>query len=203
MGFKDRLIQSCTEEAKRLGRGLFKVEIIDLADRLHAEALKERKRGAIQPDAEKIYELFPKKVGKEDALRAITSALKKHDLAYLMGKTNQFRLAVESWPVSYRYNQDGRDLCPNPATFFNGGRYEDDPKEWKRFGARHAAPHQTIAEPEPPGWREAFPDFVDRDKKWEGLQPAQRQYIIASLATATIFSESPHADSEATKLRHA
>ena len=33
-------------------------------------------------------------------------------------------------------------------------------------------------EPEPAGWRDQFPDFIDRAKPWAALQPAQRQHII-------------------------
>lgn len=152
-----------------------------IIDEEGAKQLKERKRGEVVPDAEQVYALYPKKVGRDEALRAITHALKKNTLEYLLGKTNLFAEAVASWPVSYRYNQDGRDMCPNPATFYNQGRFADDPKEWKRFGARKAAPHQYVSPPEPPHWREAFPDFTEKEKPWNLLQPAQQAYIIANI----------------------
>lgn len=183
----DKLYQALSGEAQRLGRRLSESEWKAVARQEWAKATKEKKRGAIIPDAEQVYALYPKKVGKEDALRAISAALKKNDLAYLLDKTNQFKECVESWPSSYRYFQDGGDRCPHPASWFNAGRYSDDPREWKRHGAR-SAPQNKIAPPEPANWQEAFPDFVDRDKPWHLLQPAQQAYIIANLSTAQTFT---------------
>lgn len=99
---------------------------------------KQNRAAAIESGAEEIYSLFPKKVGKDEALKAITKALKKNPKEYLLDKTNQFRLAVESWPSSYRYFTDGGDRCPHPTTWFNQGRFADDPKEWRRAGSRSA-----------------------------------------------------------------
>jgi len=165
--------------------------------------LKERKRANITPDAEQVYALYPRKVGREDALAAITLAMKKNDLPYLLDKTNQFAEAVKSWPTSYRYFQDGGDRCPNPGTWYRQGRYADDPKTWRRHGAHTAAPSQKLAPPEPIGWKEAFPDFTDRDKPWHMLQPAQQIWIVANMATASHFSEPVEQDAHETRLRHA
>ncbi len=187
MAFRDQLIAACTAKAKTLGRRLVSMEVVELACECHAKAIKGRKKAEVLPDAEQVYALYPKKVGKEDALRAISLALKKHDLPYLLDKTNQFRECVESWPSAYRYFQDGGDRCPHPASWFNAGRYADDPREWKRHGARNA-PVNRIAPPEPPDWQAAFPDFVDRDKPWHMLQPAQQAYIMANLGTAQSFT---------------
>jgi len=201
-----RLYEALCAQGKALGRRLTKEEYLAVFEREIAvivkESAKERKRAAIIPDAEQVYDLYPKKVGREDALRAISNALKKHDLAYLLGKTNQFKECVESWPSSYRYFQDGGDRCPHPASWFNAGRYADDPREWKRHGAR-SAPQNKISPPEPINWRESFPEFVDRDKPWNLLQPAQQAYIVANMETAAHFSEPIRQDEHETRLRHA
>ena len=202
MSFRASFIESCTAQAKLLGRKLTFGEVCDIAEVTHKGAVRERKRGAILPEAEQVYELFPKKVGREDALRAITNALKKHDLAYLLDKTNQFRECVESWPSSYRYFQDGGDRCPHPASFYNAGRYADDPREWKRHGARTSAPNARISPSEPQGWQDAFPDFVDRDKPWHMLQPAQQAYIISTL-NGKQFTAIPEQVANEQALRHA
>jgi hypothetical protein len=164
---------------------------------------KERKRANLVPEADQVYALYPRKINPEDAKIAITKALKKRELAYLLDKTNQFAEAVNSWPSSYRYGKDGRDLCPYGSSWFNSGGYDSDVKEWKRFGARNAAPHQHVSPPEPVGWQEAFPDFTDRDKAWTALQPAQQAYIVANMATAATFTALPLAVEESERLRKA
>lgn len=189
MDFTDRVFIVLKNLSEQLGRRLSEVEWKAAHRAEYVKALKEKKKSAVLPEAEQVYELFPKKVGKEDALRAISAALKKHPIEYLLDKTNQFAEAVRSWPSSYRYFQDGGDRCPHPASWYNAGRYADDPKEWRRQGARSGATHQHVSPPEPQNWRESFPEFVDRDKPWNLLQPAQQQFIIANMATSQHFSE--------------
>lgn len=202
MAFRENLISACTDKAKTLGRKLTSMEVVECACECHAKATKERKKAAVVPDAEQVYALYPKKVGKEDALRAISAALKKHDLPYLLDKTNQFRECVESWPSSYRYFQDGGDRCPHPASWFNAGRYADDPREWKRHGARSAGPAPKIVPPEPSGWRSEFPDFLHVDSPWAHIDDASRQHIILTMATKSMTAPLVE-DAEQTKLRHA
>jgi len=177
-------------------------EVANIIDRC-AALQPRRERAPVEPAAEQVYALYPKKVGRDEALRAISKQLKKHPLDYLLGKTNMFARAVDSWPVSYRYTQDGRDLCPLPSTWFNQGRFADDPKEWRRFGARKGAEHQHISPAEPADWRQHFPDFVDRDKPWNLLQPAQQQFIITTLQAAGHFTAEVKADAYSTRLRDA
>jgi hypothetical protein len=121
----------------------------EIVQQLHdthlAKAGRERRKAAVAEGAEEIYALYPKKVGRDEALKAITGALKKHPKEYLLDKTNQFRVAVEGWPTTYRHFQDGGDRCPHPATWFNQGRFQDDPKEWRRAGARSAPAHRPAS----------------------------------------------------------
>jgi len=191
MAFREQLIAACTAKATTLGRKLTSLEIVGVACECHAKATKERRKAGVLPDAEQVYALYPRKVGREDALTAISGSLKKHDLAYLLDKTNQFAEAVKSWPSSYRYFQDGGDRCPNPATWYRQGRFADDPSTWRRHGAHTAAPSNRVSPPEPMGWQAAFPDFLDRDKHWSQLQPAQQAYIVANMATASTFTALP------------
>ncbi len=195
MAFREQLIAACTDKAKAMGRRLVSMEVVELACECHAKAIKGRKKAEVLPDAEQVYALYPKKVGKEDALRAISLALKKHDLPYLLDKTNQFRECVESWPSAYRYFQDGGDRCPHPASWFNAGRYADDPREWKRHGARTAGPAPKITPPEPAGWREEFPDFLHADKTWAQIDDASRQHIILTMAAKAMTSVAKEVDS--------
>jgi len=201
--FREKLIANCTAKAKELGRRLTSMEIVEAASALHETASKARRKSEIVPAAESIYELYPRKVGKEDALLAITGALRKHEAAYLLDKTSQFAEAVRSWPSSYRYMQDGGDRCPNPGTWYRQGRFADDVSTWRRRGAHTPAPHQKVSPPEPAGWRDAFPEFVDRDKPWHDLDTIQQTFLINNTATAAHFSEPVEQDDDQTRLRQA
>jgi hypothetical protein len=74
-------------------------------------------------DSEIIYKIYPKKVGKEAALKSIAKALKKIDANKLTEIVTQ-----------YAESQKGADMqfIPNPATWFNQGRWQDDQSTWER-----------------------------------------------------------------------
>lgn len=143
MSAEEKLYDALAAEALRLNRKLQKTEWLAVARPILAAIGKERKKAAVAAGAEAIYEAYPKKVGRDDALKAISAALKKHPPEYLLDKTQQFAAAVNSWPSSYRYKTDGRDTCPHPATWFNQGRFQDDPREWRRAGARSGPDRPT------------------------------------------------------------
>lgn len=72
-------------------------------------------------DPLKIYCAYPLKVAKPDALRAIQRALSKTTFDDLLRKTKAFAAA----------RNGDTTFCPNPATWFNQERFNDDPKTWK------------------------------------------------------------------------
>ncbi len=181
MSFRATFDTLCRTKAKELGRKLAYNEVLDLGEEAHKQASKERKRSGIHPDAERIYNLFPKKVGRDGALAAISKALQKNTVEYLLDRTSQFARCVADWPSSYRYFQDGGDRCPHPATWFNDGRYADDVTTWKRAGARSAPPKAKIDLEEPSGWREAFPEFVHVEKPWNQIDTASQSYIVEQM----------------------
>lgn len=90
--------------------------------------------------AGKIYEAYPRHVGRQDAIKAIDKAIKTiqgkpwvvasnrrlsaHD--YLISATTRYAKATESWPA------EDKKFIPHPATWFNRGSYDDDPAEWQR-----------------------------------------------------------------------
>lgn len=75
---------------------------------------------------EEVYAAYPRKVGKEDALKAIAKAAKKVPLVMLLAKTQIYAEATALWPPG-----DLR-FIPHPATWFNRGSYDDDPATWIR-----------------------------------------------------------------------
>lgn len=82
-------------------------------------------------NAEAVYAAYPRKIGKQAALKAITSAQKKAFITWdaLLAKTVSYANAVAQWPESEK------QYIPHPATWFNRGSYEDDPNEWVRGAA--------------------------------------------------------------------
>ena len=86
-----------------------------------------------------IYEAYPRKVGRRDALRSIERALERlprelkwegneEDLPYwLLGKVEEYAKT----PAGNRGY-----LTPHPSTWFNQSRYLDDPKEWEELAPK-------------------------------------------------------------------
>jgi hypothetical protein len=98
---------------------------------------------------EKIYEAYPRKVGKEAALKAIRKAVER----LVKGdKTHPPRDAYSArrflWKKAAQYSASpagqksldkNHEFRPHPSTWFNQGRYFDDPSEWvKPNGATNA-----------------------------------------------------------------
>ena len=98
--------------------------------------------------AEDIYAAYPRKVGKQAAVKAIQKAIRQiadargHDdmiggipaIEVLMERTQLYASHVTRWPTA------DKQFIPHPATWLNRGSYDDDPKEWVRGAA--ATPSQ-------------------------------------------------------------
>ncbi len=93
---------------------------------------------------EEIYRLFPRKVAKPEALKAIQKALTKISFHDLMQKTQAFASA-RNGDVAF---------CPHPATWFNQERYNDDPSTWTSSHVSNSSP-QCLKMSWPHDWREA------------------------------------------------
>ena len=85
-------------------------------------------------DGEGIYALYLKKVGKTAALKAIGNALGRVDAQDLKDAVSAFAAAVAKWPA------ERRQFIPNPATWFNQGRWEDDPSMWEAASLNGSTP---------------------------------------------------------------
>lgn len=112
-----------------------------LAESAHTEAQEEEDEVS-QPIEETIYEIYPRKVGKKDALKAIKNALATKTPAELQTAVKAYAEAVALWPES------DRQFIPHPATWFNRGSYDDDPQTWKRH-ATHRTPNSRSFENQP------------------------------------------------------
>lgn len=80
----------------------------------------------VEEKAEAIYQAYPRKIAKDSALKAIRKILAKYPAEKLLSATLAFAAAVERWP------EDDKRFVPYPATWFNRGSYNDDPKNWAR-----------------------------------------------------------------------
>jgi uncharacterized protein YdaU (DUF1376 family) len=102
------------------------------AIRTHARARTDtttetRTKKDISPKVEKVYAAYPRKVGKNDAFRAIEKALSiaentNHPWPWLLERTEEFAHS----PAGHN-----GEFTPHPASWFNKGRYFDDPREWR------------------------------------------------------------------------
>jgi len=86
----------------------------------------EKKKTVVDKSTEsvisEIYQAYPKKVGKPDALRKIKAALKTTPAEDLLRLTQQYGQAVNGIVE--------KQFIPNPATWYNQQRYSDDPETW-------------------------------------------------------------------------
>lgn len=89
-------------------------------------------RGSRQPSKEEIetaseiYEAYPKKVGRKNAISAIVKAIRAHDPREVLKATQAFSRATEQWP------QSERRFIKHPQGWFNGEHFFDDQSLWVR-----------------------------------------------------------------------
>lgn len=86
-------------------------------------------------DVQAIYDAYPRKKEPSNAKKAIAKALQNTPAARLLERTKEFAIAVRAW------SEHDRQFIPYPATWYNAGSYEEDPKEWvKSYTNKHQAP---------------------------------------------------------------
>jgi len=189
----ERLFALMARRAQELGRRLKRDEWFEVADRFFADISKERARAETHPDAEAIYASYPRKVGKIDALRAISRAIlsKGGDSSAIADATAAYGRAVETWPDAVRFKRgpDGVkfDVVPNPATWFNRGSYDDDRAQWTVYGPRAVNARETAPDEEPARWREYLqadmPEcvYLDDGWTWAKIEPDLRAHIVGKM----------------------
>jgi hypothetical protein len=121
--FKERLSMPITEGFQSLQD--------NTKTKTKQEMEQEMEKEKANADAgEAIYSAYPRKVAPVDALKAIAKAIAKGKTpAHLLERTTAYAAATALWP------EDELRFIPHPATWFNGGRYDDDPKSWLSNGA--------------------------------------------------------------------
>ena len=97
-----------------------------------ANASSPRKDSGKPDPVEAIYEAYPRKVGKQAALRAIGRALKRLWDAGMAKREAEVFLFKRTHAYARSPAGNDGEFTPHPATWFNQGRYDDDPQEWQR-----------------------------------------------------------------------
>lgn len=102
-------------------------------DASESDSVPELLQAESGPD--EVYALYPRKVGKPEALKAIKKAAAKVGYPKLLAATKLFS---ETYDGDIQY-------CPHPSKWFNQERFNDDPKTWKRENTKSTRP-PTVAE---------------------------------------------------------
>lgn len=98
-----------------------------------------RKPSKKEEMAHQIYMVYPRKIARPSALRAICRALRKVPFQILLEKTKKF---ADITAKNLAADADSKRFVPHPATWFNQERYNDNPAEWVRKPIQK--PIQTI-----------------------------------------------------------
>lgn len=144
----------------------------------------------LQKQAEEIYEAYPRKEGKQAALKSIAKALGSVDYETLLEKVKEFAIAmkpkIERGEIRY---------VKQPATWFNQGCWMDDVSAWKDAPqGKHNAPSgnkcQYNHDNPPPNWRDLFMRVIvspygesweveSKVTDWDKLTVSAQQVILS------------------------
>lgn len=97
-----------------------------------SSVLQEEKRTAPPPLFQEFWRLYPRKVGKADALKTWLKLKPSGELVAQMLTTLAWQKQQDAWV------KDGGQYVPHPASWLNAGRWDDEPQ---------AAPHARLYEP--------------------------------------------------------
>jgi hypothetical protein len=87
-------------------------------------------------DADAIYAIYPKKKARIDALKAIEKAMKTIPVEILVEAVTAYAQAVSTWAP------EEKQFIPDPSTWFNQGRWEDDRSTWEKRKSTIIAPSE-------------------------------------------------------------
>lgn len=115
--------------------------------------------------AQRIYAEYPRKVGRTAAIKSIIKAMKEVDPERLLNKVKMYADCK---------NGSNKQYIPHPATWFNQGRYDDDPSEWRiGNGSAPAKPPRFVLEKEYQALRNKFQQEADRLEDPKGFARMQ------------------------------
>lgn len=112
------------DTGKRVGE-LKETRVFQLNATVEVKKLSPKKK-TTRPEllqAEEIYRIYPRRVGKPKSLVAIAKAIKNHGFEFVKEQTRLFATVWIGRP-------DLNSFCPQSTTWFNQERYNDDPITW-------------------------------------------------------------------------
>jgi len=83
---------------------------------------------------EEVFGLYPRRVGKKAAIKRIREAMHDHGYKFILEKTKAYAKAREGQPLEF---------TPHPATWYNQGRYLDEPDTWAVTGSQPSSSPST------------------------------------------------------------
>lgn len=98
---------------------------------------KPQAKSELDEQAAKIYELYPRKAARPDAIKAIKKALKGVGYTDLYAKTQKYATAVKE-------SQKELSYIPYPATWFNREEYNDNFETLYRTSQRNRRPRADL-----------------------------------------------------------
>lgn len=98
---------------------------------------KPQAKSELDEQAAKIYELYPRKAARPDAIKAIKKALKGVGYTNLYAKTQKYATAVKE-------SQKELSYIPYPATWFNREEYNDNFETLYRTSQRNRRPRADL-----------------------------------------------------------
>jgi hypothetical protein len=129
-----------------------------------------------------IYQQYPRHVGKAAALKAIRVALR--GIASRLGAPSDPAAWLTERVKRYADARAGQDpqFTPHPATWFNQGRFDDDPAEWVRRGCeanggQRQVPPGSGSVAQPSGNPGSYPSPRHRDEKSRREYPEPTRVI--------------------------
>ena len=103
--------------------------------------------------AAEVYAAYPRKVAKAPALKAIQKAIvtiaDRDFRGNLKAAAEWLKSRVDHYAQSPQGRREDKTYIPHPATWFNDGRYDDDPSQWAHVGQAKSAmdKHHLTVEP--------------------------------------------------------
>ena len=133
---KPLTLPSCdhTDEARREARELFRGVCPCCLLAVVRKYLRDTTDAQlVARQAAEVYEVYPLKVGRPAALRAIIKAINLHGAEFILERTKRFA----------EIRGDDKEYMPHPSTWFNQERYNDDEQTWRRVDANARKPSRN------------------------------------------------------------
>ena len=115
----------------------------------YSSPLGEESKNNIADSAEAIYKLYPRKVGKPQAIKALLSALATTPAEKIIA-------CLEGWKNHWETSGTEMQFVPYPATWINRRHWEEDEEE--------SAPEPTPPQPEPEECVYVAPPVPNRER---------------------------------------